>query len=80
MEDSDKHPKNAYLPIDVTLSGIIIEDSNERAQNTDSPIDVTLSEITIDDINRFPENATNSVSTCTITISLFWSVDVAIVD
>ena len=42
------HPLNALSPMDVTLSGMVIEANDEQPLNAYLPIDVTLSGMVID--------------------------------
>ena len=43
---NEVQPENALYPIDVTLSGMVIDVRDEQQQNVLLPIDVTLSGIT----------------------------------
>ena len=45
MLDNEEQPQNALVPIDVTLSGIVIFAKERQSLNALSPIDVTLSDI-----------------------------------
>ena len=59
---NDEHPENANLPIEVTLSGIVISVNDEHSSNALLPIDVTLFGILIFVNYEYTENAKPTIS------------------